>query len=80
MSENIQTTFSNACNDCHSNNTVYPWYSSIEPIGYWLNDHILDGKRHLNFSEFTKLPLSVENHKLEETVEMVEKGEMPLED
>lgn len=78
--ENIQTIFKNACNDCHSNSTVYPWYSNIEPVGYWLNDHIVDGKHHLNFSEFTKLPLAVQNHKLEETIEMVEEGEMPLED
>ena len=78
--DNIQTIFKNACNDCHSNSTVYPWYSKIEPVGYWLNDHIVDGKRHLNFSTFTKLPLAVQNHKLEETIEMVEKGEMPLED
>ncbi|MFC3878640.1 heme-binding domain-containing protein [Algoriphagus namhaensis] len=78
--ENVQAIFKNACNDCHTNNTVYPWYSNIEPIGYWLNDHIVDGKRHLNFSEFTKLPLAVQNHKLEETIEMVENGEMPLDD
>jgi hypothetical protein len=78
--DNIQTIFKNACNDCHSNKTVYPWYSKIEPTGYWLNNHIVDGKRHLNFSEFTNRPLAVQNHKLEEIVEMVEKGEMPLED
>ncbi len=78
--DNIQTIFKSACNDCHSNSTVYPWYSNIEPVGYWLNDHIVDGKRHLNFSTFTKLPLAVQNHKLEEVIEMVEEGEMPLED
>lgn len=78
--ENVQAIFKNACNDCHSNSTVYPWYSNIEPVGYWLNEHIEDGKRHLNFSEFTNLPLAVQNHKLEETIEMVEEGEMPLED
>jgi hypothetical protein len=78
--DNIQTIFKSACNDCHTNNTVYPWYSNIEPVGYWLNNHVLDGKRHLNFSEFTKRPLAVQNHKLEEVIEMVEEGEMPLED
>jgi hypothetical protein len=78
--DNIQTIFKSACNDCHSNSTVYPWYSNIEPVGYWLNDHIVDGKKHLNFSTFTKLPLAVQNHKLEEVIEMVEEGEMPLED
>ncbi len=67
-----------ACNDCHSNKTIYPWYSNVQPIAWWLNDHIEHGKRDLNFSEFTKRPLFVQNHKFEEIVEMVGEGEMPL--
>ncbi len=67
-----------ACNDCHSNNTEYPWYSKVQPVAWWLNDHIEDGKRHLNFSEFTKLPIAIQNHKLDELKEQVEKDEMPL--
>jgi len=69
-----------ACNDCHSNKTEYPWYAQVQPVAWWLNDHVVDGKRHLNFSEFTKKSIAVQNHKLEETIEMVEKKEMPLED
>lgn len=67
-----------ACNDCHSNKTEYPWYANIQPIAGWMNDHIEDGKRHLNFSTFTKLPIAVQNHKLDETIEMVEEKEMPI--
>jgi hypothetical protein len=67
-----------SCNDCHSNKTVYPWYANIQPVAWWLDEHIEDGKRHLNFSEFTKRPLYVQNHKLEEIIEMVDDGEMPL--
>lgn len=67
-----------ACNDCHSNKTEYPWYSRIQPVAWWLDDHITDGKRHLNFSEFTNLPIAIQNHKFEEVVEMVEEHEMPL--
>ena len=67
-----------SCNDCHSNKTEYPWYANVQPVAWWLNDHIVDGKRHLNFSEFTKRPLAVQNHKLEEIVEMVEKKYMPI--
>ena len=52
----------------------------MKPVAWWLNDHVVDGKRHLNFSEFTKKSIAVQNHKLEETIEMVEKKEMPLED
>lgn len=69
-----------SCNDCHTNKTEYPWYANIQPVAWWLDDHVVDGKKHLNFSEFTKRPLYVQNHKLEEIVEMVEEKEMPLAD
>lgn len=74
----VQETLKNACNDCHSNLSTYPWYSNIQPVGFWLNHHIEEGKEHLNFSTFTKLPIAVQNHKLEEVVETVEEGEMPM--
>ena len=67
-----------SCNDCHSNQTRYPWYSNIQPVTWWLDHHVTDGKKHLNFSEFTKRPIAFQNHKLKETVEMVEELEMPL--
>ena len=69
-----------ACNDCHTNKTEYPWYSNVQPVAWWLNDHIEHGKGHLNFSELTKLSIAVQNHKFEEVVEMVEEHEMPLKD
>lgn len=78
ISDNVATIMKGACNDCHSNTTVYPWYSKIQPVGFWLNHHVEEGKEHLNFSQFTKIPLRVQNHKFEEIVEMVENGEMPL--
>jgi len=77
--DEINQIFSVACNDCHSNKTEYPWYANVQPVAWWLNGHIVDGKRHLNFSEFTKRPIAIQNHKLEETIEMVEKRDMPLE-
>lgn len=67
-----------ACNDCHSNKTTYPWYSQIQPVAWWMNHHVEDGKRHLNFSTFASLPIAVQNHKFEETIEMVKEKEMPL--
>lgn len=76
--DHVATLLQGACNDCHTNSTRYPWYSKIQPVGFWINHHTNDGKKHLNFSEFTSLPLRVQNHKLEEVIEMVENGEMPL--
>lgn len=67
-----------ACYDCHSNNTNYPWYANIQPVAWWLNDHVKDGKRHLNFSEFAGYTYKRADHKMEEVVEQLEKGEMPL--
>ena len=77
--QNVASIMEVACNDCHTNNTQYPWYSNIQPVGWWLANHVNDGKRHLNFSEFTRIPLAVQYHKFEEVVETVEEGEMPLE-
>src|SRR5580765_4413932 len=48
----VNTILSKACNDCHSNNTRYPWYNNIQPVAWWLNNHIVDGKKELNFDEY----------------------------
>lgn len=77
--DNVSIILQGACNDCHTNLTRYPWYSNIQPVKYFLADHVNEGKSHLNFSSFTKLPIAVQNHKFEETIEMVEEKEMPLE-
>jgi len=76
--ENVDAILVKACNDCHSNNTVYPWYSNIQPVAFWLNDHIKDGKKHLNFDEFTTYRAAKQFHKLEEVEGEVNEGEMPL--
>ena len=76
--DNVNQIFKVSCNDCHSNKTEYPWYAKVQPVAWWLNDHVLDGKKHLNFSEFTNKPLFVQNHKLEEVIEMIDEKEMPL--
>lgn len=68
----------NHCYDCHSNNTNYPWYTNVQPAGWWMEWHVRDGKKHLNFSEFATYSPKKAAHKMEETHEMVEKREMPL--
>ena len=76
--EPIDVILKTACNDCHSNKTVYPWYANIQPVAWWLNDHVEEGKRKLNFDEFATYPYYRQYHKLEEVIEEVEEGEMPL--
>ncbi|TMM32378.1 cytochrome C [Polaribacter aestuariivivens] len=77
--EDVKKILETTCFDCHSNKTVYPWYDKITPVNYWLADHIKDGKKHLNFSEWSKYSLKRKEHKMDELHEEVEKGEMPLE-
>ncbi|MCD2422125.1 heme-binding domain-containing protein [Niabella pedocola] len=74
----IQTLLRTGCYDCHSNNTVYPWYSRIQPVAWWLASHIRSGKKHLNFDEFNTYPAKKKLRKLDEVAETVNKGEMPL--
>lgn len=67
-----------SCNDCHSNTTIYPWYSNIQPTAWFLKSHIDDGRRHLNFSVFNTYTAKKKAHKLEEICEQVESRLMPL--
>lgn len=76
--DDVKQILSKSCNDCHSNNTDYPWYSKIQPVSWWLDNHIRDGKKGLNFDEYSNRPLRYQYHKMEETIEMVKEGEMPL--
>lgn len=78
MPQEVKEIFAKACDDCHSNNTRYPWYSNFQPVAWWLDDHVKDGKRHLNMSELGARRINLQNHKLEEIIEMVDKKEMPL--
>lgn len=76
--DNISGILKTSCYDCHSNNTVYPWYSKIQPVDWWMTGHIKDGKEELNFDEFANYNLRRQYHKLEEIQEMVETEKMPL--
>ena len=76
--DSVQKILAVACNDCHSNNTKYPWYAEIQPVAWWLNDHVIDGKKDLNFSEFTKYRIRRQYVKLEEINKLVKENEMPL--
>ena len=76
--DSLKQLIKTACYDCHSNNTVYPWYSNIQPVAWWLDDHVTVGKKKFNFSEFATYAPKKADHKMEEFVEMIKEEEMPL--
>lgn len=77
-SKEVEIILKDACYDCHSNTTTYPWYSNVAPISWWLKHHVNEGKEHLNFSEWSDYSKEKQAHKLEEMEEEVKEGEMPL--
>lgn len=76
--ENIAHFLRTSCYDCHSNETNFPWYAYVAPVSWIVTNDIDDGRKHLNFSEWGLYPSKRANHKLEEIVEEVKEGEMPL--
>ncbi|RKS55063.1 heme-binding protein [Gillisia mitskevichiae] len=69
-----------SCYDCHSNNTEYPWYNRVQPVNWYLADHVDEGKSELNFSEFGEYSQKRKDHKLEELIKEVKNDKMPLDE
>ncbi len=76
--DTVQSLLQTACYDCHSNNTRYPWYTNIQPVGWWMQHHVDEGKREINFSEFASYSLKKQAHKMKEVQGTVKNGAMPL--
>lgn len=72
------TLIKNACYDCHSHDTSYPWYTNIAPLSWWIKGHINGGREKLNFSDWGNYSQNKREHKLEECVDFVERKSMPL--
>jgi len=76
--DTVSAILKKACNDCHSNYTRYPWYTNIQPVGWWLQHHVNDGKGELNFSEFGAYTAKRQSHKMQSVAKEVKDGDMPL--
>ncbi len=76
--ENVQSILSKSCYDCHSNNTQYPWYTSIQPGGWFMAYHVRNGKEQLNFSDFGSYSRRRQESKLKSIASQIEEDVMPL--
>ena len=75
---NVQTILQNACYDCHSNNTAYPWYANIQPMAWMMKRHIDNGKEKLNFSEFGGYSTRRQISKLKGIANQIKEDAMPI--
>jgi len=73
----IDAVLRRACYDCHSNETVWPWYSRVAPASWLIAHDVNEGREHLNFSTWTALSEDERRRRLEELVEQVNRGAMP---
>jgi hypothetical protein len=78
VSEGVQSILSKSCYDCHSNNTRYPWYTRIQPGGWFMAYHVRNGKEKLNFNEFGSYPKRRQESKLDAIAKQIEDDAMPL--
>jgi hypothetical protein len=76
--DTVLTMLKNACYDCHSNNTDYPWYSNVQPMGWLMAYHIKQAKNQLNFSAFGSYPQRRQLSKLDGIANSIKDDIMPL--
>lgn len=78
LPENVKNILKKSCFDCHSNETVYPWYSNVAPISWFLKNHINEGREHVNFSEWGNYSAEKQKNIVEDCAEEISENEMPL--
>ncbi|MEQ8925863.1 MAG: heme-binding domain-containing protein [Fulvivirga sp.] len=74
----VKDIMQRACYDCHSYKTKYPWYTNVAPVSWWIAHHIEEGREHMNFAKWGEYTAEKKEHKMDEFIEEVEEGEMPL--
>ena len=74
----VTAIFKRACADCHSNETIWPWYSRVAPASWLVADDVKDGRAHINLSEWNFLSPEAARLKLKTACKLVRDGKMPL--
>lgn len=78
MTPQISNLLDRSCRDCHSNKTVWPWYTNVAPVSWFITDHVNEGRQHLNLSEWTSYDKDRQGRKLRDMCDEVSDGMMPL--
>jgi hypothetical protein len=78
MTPQVAAIFNRSCVDCHSNKSVWPWYTNVAPISWFIVDHVNTGRKNMNLSEWGKLDSGRQDRKLRQICDEVTDGAMPL--
>ena len=74
---NVHSVLERSCRDCHSNETVWPWYSHLAPVSWLIANDVHEGRKHFSISEWNTYPDEKKTRKLGEICDQVKSGEMP---
>jgi len=76
--DTVADILKNSCYDCHSNQTIYPWYSHVAPVSWLVAKDVREGREHVNFSNWQALELTKKAEHLENMIDEIKDGEMPM--
>ncbi len=77
-SPEVSAVVRRACRDCHSNQTIWPWYSRVAPVSWLVVDDVQEARVHLNFSEWNRYSPELSRLKMGQVCEEAKAGKMPL--
>jgi len=78
MTPQVQQILDRSCRDCHSNKTVWPLYSQVSPVSWFIVDDVEQGRRDLNFSEWGTYDQLRKEKRLQQMCDLATDGAMPL--
>ena len=78
MTPQVSAILDRSCRDCHSNKTVWPWYTNVVPISWFIVNHVNGGRHMMNLSEWGRLEQHRQENKLTQMCDEVTDGAMPL--
>lgn len=78
LTPQVTAILDRSCSDCHSNKTRWPWYSNVAPVSWFVINHVDEGRRNLNFSEWGHMPRREAEGMLKQICQEVKFGAMPL--
>ncbi len=77
-SPEVATVLKRSCMDCHSNQTVWPWYSYVAPMSWLIERDVRRGRNHMNLSQWQQYTFKEKEKLLADIATAVKNGEMPL--
>jgi hypothetical protein len=78
MTPQVTVILNRSCADCHSNKTVWPWYTNVAPVSWFIVNHVNTGRTFLNLSEWGRYDQDLQERRLRQICDQITDGVMPL--